>query len=114
MTWILNELFKELFYAGIGSPSLLIENLQHGSFTPHVVDKAKQRRAIKLNVEIKQRINRLYRPIPEPHFFAAYTDKVFYTFPKVDIWNQKSPICKQIQTKTIFQCQIQLDIWNQK
>ena len=36
------------------------------------------------------------RQNPEPQFFTAYTDKVFHTFPKVDIWNQKSPLCKQI------------------
>ena len=36
----------------------------------------------------------------------AYTDKVFHTFPKVDLWKQKWPVLKQIQTNTIFKGQM--------
>ena len=46
---------QELFFAGIGSPDLLITNLKQGFFKPHVTDRAKQKRAGKLNIERRHR-----------------------------------------------------------
>ena len=45
----------DLYFAGIGNPSELIENLGSGTFQPHVTEKAKQRRASRLNVERQHR-----------------------------------------------------------
>ena len=45
----------DLFFAGIGNPSKLIENVGSGTFQPHVTEKAKQRRASRLNMERQHR-----------------------------------------------------------
>ena len=48
---------EELLFAGIGKPSLLIENLRIGTgiFKPHVTARAKQRRAGRINIERQHR-----------------------------------------------------------